>query len=118
MMLTHIVIKKMPCNICCIHQVLYDGEPTVSVTTLRPKATGKVGQIRSREGRLRGRKNRRRHNGARGARLAIYSLSGHHLYLESISLPTQPKHATMSESDYSEIVEPGNPGGAAITPRG
>ena len=118
MMLTHIVIKKMPCNICCIHQVLYDGEPTVSVTTLRPKATGKVGQIRSREGRLRGRKNRRCRNRTRGGRLTTLFLSGHHLYLESIPLPTQPKHATMSESGYSEIVEPSSPDGAAITPRG
>ena len=118
-MLTHILIEEIPRDVCSVHEVLGDGQPGGRTTAgFGPHATSKVGQFRNREGRLRGRKNRWRRNRARDARLDIYFLSGHRLSLESISLPKQPKHATMSESGYSEIVEPGIPGGAAITPRG
>ena len=115
---TQVLVEEVPRDVRGVHEVLGDGQPgRRAAPCLGPQATGKVGQIRNREGRLRGGKNRRCRNRGRDTRLAIYFLSGHHLYLESISLLTQPKHATMSESGYPEIVEPDSPG-AAITPKG
>lgn len=90
--------------------MLDDREPRACpASCLCPKTPSKIRQLRRIEIRTRSGKNRRSRHCENRRRFNTYLLPGHHLYLESISLPTQPKHATMSESGYSEIVEPGGP---------
>ena len=114
-MLAQIPVKQVSRDVCGIHQVLDNREPHACPgSCLCPKTPSKIRQLRRIEIRTRSGEDRRSHHCKNRRRFNTYLLPGHHLHLESFSLPTQPQHATMSESDYSEIVEPGGPFRATI----